>query len=103
MNPELATTEAIPEDKKQESDSIYTGSDIGFSWWMWRGVWFDHQNLRTERSEAFTTLLWGGIYKYSYVARATTPGLFIAPPAKAEEMYHPETFGRSKNDRVRIE
>ena len=35
--------------------------------------------------------------------RATTPGQFIVPPAKAEEMYHPETFGRSKSDRVRVE
>jgi len=25
------------------------------------------------------------------------------PPAKAEEMYHPETFGRGKTDRVRVE
>ena len=66
-------------------------------------VWFDHQNLRDERSEAFSALLRDGVYNYSYVARATTPGLFIAPPAKAEEMYHPETFGRSKSDRVRVE
>ena len=95
LNPELAVTEQIPEDKKQEAN--------GLNWWQWRRVWFDHQNLRDERSEAFTTLLWGGVYNYSYVARATTPGVFVVPPAKAEEMYHPETFGRSKSDRVRVE
>jgi len=93
LNPELAMTETIPEDKKQE----------GTPWWLWRRVWFDHQNMRDERSEAFSALLWGGVYNYSYVARATTPGQFVAPPAKAEEMYHPETFGRSSSDRVRIE
>jgi len=96
LNPELATTEPVPEDRK---DTV----DQGASWWLWRRVWFDHQNLRNERSEAFTTVLWGGVYNYSYVARATTPGLFVVPAAKAEEMYHPETFGRSKSDRVRIE
>lgn len=95
LNPELATTEAVPDDKK---DTDAQGS----SWWLWRSVWFDHQNLRDERSEAFTTLLWGGVYNYSYVARATTPGVFVVPPAKAEEMYNPETFGRSKSDRVHI-
>jgi alpha-2-macroglobulin len=89
LNPELAVTERIPEDTKKQD--------------LWRSVWFDHQNLRDERSEAFTTLLWGGVYNYSYVVRATTPGQFIVPAAKAEEMYHPETFGRSKTDRVRIE
>ena len=29
LNPELATTEAIPEDKKQEADSTYIGSTLG--------------------------------------------------------------------------
>ena len=94
LNPELAVTEPVPDDKKESQ---------GDSWWLWRRVWFDHQNLRDERSEAFAALLWGGVYNYSYVARATTPGVFVVPPAKAEEMYHPETFGRSKSDRVRIE
>ncbi len=69
----------------------------------WRSHWYDHQNLRDERAEAFTSLLWGGVYNYSYVAKATTPGTFVVPPAKAEEMYHPETFGRSAGDRMIIE
>ncbi len=95
LNPELAVTERIPEDPKDSASNL--------NWWLWRPVWFDHQNLRDERSEAFAALLWSGVYNYSYVVRATTPGQFVAPPAKAEEMYHPETFGRSKTDRVRID
>lgn len=90
LNPVLATTEAVPEDERTEQ-------------WRWRPIWFDHQNLRDERAEVFTALLWEGAYKYSYVARATTPGVFVVPPPKAEEMYHPETFGRGKTDRVVIE
>ena len=46
--------------------------------------------------EAFTALLWEGVHRLlDYVARATTPGTLpcVLPP-KAEEMYHPETFGR---------
>ena len=74
----------------------------GKYWWRQRN-WFDHQNLRDERVEAFTSLLWEGVYNYSYVARATTPGIFMAPPTKAEEMYEPETFGRSGSDKVIIE
>jgi alpha-2-macroglobulin len=102
LNPELAVTEKIPEDKKQEAVVSYGSRSFGFGWWTWRSVWFDHQNLRDERSEAFTSLLWEGVYDYSYVVRATTPGLFVVPPSKAEEMYHPETFGRSGSDRVRV-
>ena len=56
--------------------------------------------MRDERVEAFTSYLAGGIYEYTYVARATTPGKFVVPPAKAEEMYSPETFGRSASTTV---
>jgi hypothetical protein len=106
VNPTLATTGSIPRDDKQTSVSqsgsrASTSADYG--WWWWRPVWFEHQNLRDDRTEAFTSLLWEGVYKYSYVARATTPGEFVVPPAKAEEMYHPETFGRGKTDRVKVE
>ncbi len=41
-----------------------------------------------------------GTYDYTYVARATTPGTFVVPPTKAEEIYAPETFGRSASDTV---
>jgi uncharacterized protein YfaS (alpha-2-macroglobulin family) len=47
--------------------------------------------------------LWEGVHEYTYVARATTPGQFIVPPPKAEEMYMPETFGRGGSDRVIVE
>jgi uncharacterized protein YfaS (alpha-2-macroglobulin family) len=40
---------------------------------------------------------------FSYTARATTPGRFVAAPTKAEEMYSPETFGRSTGMVVVIE
>jgi alpha-2-macroglobulin len=106
LNPTLATTESIPEDQKQASVATYgsrASINGGYGWWWWRPQWFEHQNLRDERAEVFTSLLWEGVYNYSYVARATTPGLFVVPPAKAEEMYHPETFGRGKTDRVRID
>ena len=68
-----------------------------------QGGWFDFQNMRDERAEAFQTLLGEGSYHYSYNTRATTLGTFITPPAKSEEMYSPEVFGRSSSDWVIIE
>jgi uncharacterized protein YfaS (alpha-2-macroglobulin family) len=68
-----------------------------------RSYWFQHQNFRDNRAEAFTMMLSEGVWNYSYIALATTPGNFIVPPAKAEEMYTPETFGRSKTSFVRID
>ena len=71
--------------------------------WWWSRTWYEHENLRDERVEAFTTLLWDGVHRYSYVARATTPGRFVVPGAKAEEMYSPETFGRAAGDVLVVE
>lgn len=71
--------------------------------WWWSPWWYEHENLRDERVEAFSQWVWYGVHEYSYYARATTPGQYVAPPAKAEEMYHPETFGRSASDRVVVE
>jgi hypothetical protein len=93
LNPALAVTGRLPPDPMRSSSRYW--------WWFW--PWYRHQNLRDERAEAFTPLLWAGVYEYTYIARATTPGEFIVPPAKAEEMYAPETFGRSASDRVIVE
>lgn len=103
LNPELATTEAIPADTGGNSQvTTYGSRSFGRGWWYTQ-YWFEHQNFRDERAEAFSSLLWEGVYNYTYVARATTPGQFVVPPAKAEEMYHPETFGRTGTDFVKVE
>jgi hypothetical protein len=94
INPALAVSGSVPEDPDQNGDS--------FRWWWW-GPWYEHQNMRDERAEAFSSLLWDGVYEYTYVARATTPGTFVVPPTKAEEMYSPEVFGRSGTDLVVVE
>lgn len=94
LNPTLAVTEKLPEEVTKKANRP------GFWWW---GPWYEHENLRDERAEAFTSLLWEGVYEYTYISRATTPGHFVVPPPKAEEMYHPETFGRGATDRVIVE
>lgn len=92
INPALAVSESLPADP-----------DAGDPLRHWKPNWFEHQNLRDERVEAFTSLLWEGVHRYTYIARATTPGEFTVTPARAEEMYQPETFGRSGTDRVVVE
>ena len=64
---------------------------------------WDFTAMRDNRSEAFTMHLPEGSHHFSYTARATTPGTFIAAPAKAEEMYNPETFGRSSGTTVVVQ
>jgi hypothetical protein len=90
VNPALAVSQNAP----QEDPAARP-----YGWWWW-GTWYEHQNMRDDRAEAFTPLLWDGVHEYTYITRATTPGTFVVPPAKAEEMYSPEVFGRSGSDWV---
>ncbi|GAB4479371.1 MAG: MG2 domain-containing protein [Anaerolineales bacterium] len=94
LNPSLAVIGDLPQGPETVQSSDFWG------WWR---TWYEHQNLRDNRAEAFTSLLWAGVYEYSYIARATTPGTFIVPPAKAEEMYSPEVFGRCGTEVVIVE
>ncbi|MDQ3300335.1 MAG: MG2 domain-containing protein, partial [Myxococcota bacterium] len=64
---------------------------------------WDFRNMRDSRSEVFAMQLREGSHRFTYTARATTPGTFFAAPAKAEEMYGPETFGRSAGQTIVIE
>jgi hypothetical protein len=94
INPALAVSGSVPQDPNSEA--------YRSGWWWW-GTWYEHQNLRDAQAEALTSLLWEGVYSYSYVTRATTPGTFVVPPAHAEELYSPEVFGRSGSDLVVVE
>ena len=72
----------------------------GFQWYYgsWDSGWwspFDHREIRDDRVLYSATVLWKGTYTMTYLARATTPGTFVRPPAHAEEMYNPAVYGRS--------
>jgi uncharacterized protein YfaS (alpha-2-macroglobulin family) len=95
VNPTLATSQEMPPAEAGAPDAARDGT------WWW-GPWFDHQNVRDDRAEAFAQYLGAGVYDYSYIAQATTPGRFVVPPARAEEIYTPETFGRTATERVII-
>ena len=96
LNAALAATPRAPSEREDGNED--RPLDIG-----WRWTWFDHQSARDDRAEAYSAYLPAGTYEYTYVARATTPGTFVTPPARAEEIYAPEVFGRSASGTVVIE
>ena len=81
-----------PADREQQEG----GPQWGFGRWD-SGWWspFDYREIRDDRVVYSANVLWPGTYTATYVARATTPGTFIRPPAHAEEMYNPAVNGRS--------
>ena len=105
-NPSVIRLSATVPPPLSETEGEEAGADALGPWsvdWCWCWPWYEHQNLRDDRAEAFTSYLPGGTYSYTYTARATTPGDFVVPPSRAEEMYAPETFGRSSSARVVVE
>ncbi len=75
-------------------------SDTVQEWW--RSDPFSHKEFRDDRVFLFADELVPGVYTYEYLVRATSSGTFRERPAKAWEMYFPETFGQTKGGWITI-
>ncbi len=60
------------------------------------------RELRDDRAVFFIDRMPAGMYRYRYLARATTFGTYILPPTRAEEMYTPEVFGRTAAGTIQV-
>lgn len=69
----------------------------GYSW-----AWH-RRELRDDRVLFFIDEMPSGLYRYRYLARATTAGTFVTPPTVAKEMYQEEVFGRTAATQIRVQ
>jgi len=102
LNQDLNGTESVTSKDSPNSSSDESSSSWRWGWRWWTMNWWNHENKRDNQTEVFADQLWGGSHDYSYLMRATTPGTYVVPPTKAEEMYAPETFGRTASETVII-
>ena len=65
-------------------------------------TYFDNVEMRDDRMALFASYLPAGVYTYSYLARATTPGAYGVLPAHAYLSYFPDVFGRSDGGRFTV-
>lgn len=72
----------------------------GLEWSPW-SFWFDHREFLPDRVRGFCTK-WGGrdLLNMRYYARVKRAGTSMAPPAEAQLMYEPQTYGLSPNTRI---
>ena len=88
VNPEFKTQTAGP-----------AGSAIGDD-----ARWISNfREIRKDRCLYFADWIGAGNYTLRYVARVRAAGTVTAPPAKMEEMYHPERYGLSGTQTVSSE
>jgi uncharacterized protein YfaS (alpha-2-macroglobulin family) len=96
--PPVAQQQSQEENPDEEEQQVAGAEGAGWYYGYWEYGWWspwDHRELRDDRVVYVATTLWPGTYTMSYVARATTPGVFVRPPVHAEEMYNPGVNGRS--------
>jgi uncharacterized protein YfaS (alpha-2-macroglobulin family) len=111
----VAVTDPVPAGfEPVESWFATTAADVanetdqqdGSSQPTWQDVWkrgtFDHIERHDDRVLLFATRLNEGRHEFSYVARATTAGVYVTAPARVEEMYEPEVLGRTATQTVEV-
>ena len=87
MNTSLATTERL--ELGEPTPLTTKGLEV-----------LSFQETRDSRVAFFADELPAGEYQWVYLARATTPGHFIRPPASAEAMYEPQVNGATSIEDV---
>ncbi len=94
IDPNLQTSKqsGLPQDIQNQNSSQFWWYDDEDDNGLWR---FSHKEYRDDRVFLFADYLPAGVYKYTYLVRATTPGTFRMRPAHIFEMYNPETFGQT--------
>jgi alpha-2-macroglobulin len=83
MNPEFKT------------QAVRGVADLGGDWAS------DYRELRHDRALFFCNHLAPGSYTLHYLARVRAAGEVTAPPARIEEMYHPDRFGLSEAVKIK--
>lgn len=82
IDPNLTTSQA-----SLSGLSSDPGGGFSYAW--------HRSELRDDRVLYFVDDMPAGVYRYRYLARATTVGQFVTPPTRAMEMYQPEVYGRT--------
>jgi hypothetical protein len=103
LNPELAVTEAIPQDTAETRRLSNTARKVtGAVITTGAGQWFEHQNFRDERAEAFSFAAVGRRLQL-HVCRARDDARTIRRAARqSRRNVSPETFGRTGTDFVKL-
>lgn len=67
-----------------------------------RRLYPTHTESHDDRVFLFMEELQPGVYEYEYFLRALIPGEFKRLPARAEELYFPEVFGRTSGEIITV-
>ncbi len=99
----VVVADPLPAGMEAIDSSLATSSrNVAYSLTRMKSDWYDHRELRDDRVLFFRDLVQPQTLTFRYLARISTPGRFILPPTKAEEMYNPEIFGHNATRTLRL-
>ncbi|HLF89465.1 MAG TPA: MG2 domain-containing protein, partial [Anaerolineales bacterium] len=96
--------EALNENLNTTSHVADAVNEYGESYevFFWRELGYNYKEIRADRITFFITEMGAGTHTFTYLARATHSGTFVAMPAEAYAMYDLATWGRSASNVVII-
>lgn len=95
----LLLVDPVPAGLEIENANLTEGASVAGLDWLKQEVFPVHTEARDDRYVAAFERLGGSsqklVYTVAYIARAVSPGRYVAPAAVIEDMYRPDRFGRT--------
>jgi len=102
----FALEDYLPGGLEALNERLNASLDRTASWnyeaFFWDDYGYNYKEIRGNRVVFFITSLPRGKYTFTYMARATTAGQFVALPAQAYAMYDLRLWGRSDRADIQI-
>ena len=93
----LLVVDRLPAGLEIDNPTLFDSGSIDAFSWLKRDIDPTHAEYLDDRFVAAFDREPGqsAFFSVAYVARAVAPGLYVYPPATAEDMYRPDRFGRT--------
>jgi uncharacterized protein YfaS (alpha-2-macroglobulin family) len=106
----LAVEDYLPGGLEAINEGLNATSSVSMDMWgyegyqpyYWQNYGYNYKEIRGDRVVFFITTLEKGTRTFSYYARVTTPGQFIALPTQVYAMYDADIWGRSESADIQI-
>jgi uncharacterized protein YfaS (alpha-2-macroglobulin family) len=106
----LAVEDYLPGGLEALNEGLSAINEVSMEAWgyesyqpfFWQDYGYNYKEIRGDRVVFFITSFEKGAHTFTYYARATTAGQFVALPAQAYAMYDLSLWGRSESANVQI-
>ena len=106
----LAVEDYLPGGLEALNEGLSAANQVSMDSWgyesyrpyYWEEYGYNYKEIRGDRVVFFITTFEKGTRTFTYYARATTTGQFVALPARAYAMYDLSLWGRSESTTVQI-